>query len=1298
MTDAPSDKPRRRMLRWLAAVGLGLLVLALGVAGWLLGTQSGLDRGSRWLAQATGGAVHVEGARGRLAGPLEIAQLRIRTADVHVEAGRIRLDWSPAALLRGRLSVHSLSVERVRLATAPGDDTPAQAPTGFELPVALALDHVRVGQLALAAFPLDDGAGQIVAAPLVAHASAADGRIDVTVEEVASPWGRANAALTLGTAAPMALAGRAHLSTPLAGPPVTMEFTVGGVLAAIELKAKAQGADATAHAEGVIAPFDAVPLRVLTLSAEGIDPRRWRDDLPMAEVSLSARLTIEDGTLVGPLQLANAAAGTLDAGRVPVTALSAQLRAGAQSVRLDELRLQTGAQGQLTGTTAWAAQAPATAEVRIAHIDLKAIDTRLPATALNGPLTLSADEAGQHLRAQVADAGLNVELTAHHADEVVTVESLRLQQRGAEARASGTVALGGAMPFAAKIQARAVNPQAFWAEAPEGALNGDIELKGAAQTPEASGRYTLGKSRLAGQALTGEGRFAWQGERLATVDATLSVGDNRLHARGAWGAIGDVLDIDLDAPHLAQLDVGVSGALSVRGQLSGGLARPSGHAVGHARALVLPGDVRLGRADLSADLKEGVDGRFALEVDAAAIHVGDNIEVTSAKVHAAGTRGAHVIEVNGVTPLDTVGAQLRGGLDKDTRWRGQLSRLELSGRLPATLLAPVDLAFAPAQVIVGAGRLKAGSAGEVVLEPTRWSPGKLTTRGRLSGLTLGLETRPDTPPRRGSGDLVLGGEWDLDFDQQARGTVHVFRESGDLVLGGDTVVRFGLARLDVLANVDQQRLAVSVDAAGSALGELTGSATARLERVDGVWQLDQGAPLLGSADLNIPSIAWLGAVASPVVRTDGRLKAAFSLSGTPARPVGSGRINGEDLLLEIVGEGLRLAGGTLDARFDADTLEIATLRFVSPSHIKPRDARVPYAALTRTPGTLSAHGRLQLADGEGALDIEADRLPLFQRPDRWLAISGKGRMDTRWDAPRIEASMVADGGYLEFARTPAPSLSSDVKVLRDDAAAPAPGKRQLKARIGIDLGKQLYLTALGLDTRLTGQLQLVADSGEPLRATGALETVGGSYEGYGQKLTIERGVVNFQGPLDNPGLNVVALRKGLEVEAGVSISGTVRRPTVHLVSRPDVPDAEKLSWIVLGRGPEGGGAGDAALLLPAAQALLGGPGGGISKQLAAGLGLDELTIGQGELNSVGRVATSAVVGGGSATRGDATVSGQVLSVGKRLSTDTTLSFEQSLSGVEHVVKLTHQLGRRLSLVGRAGTDNAIDLRWSLSFR
>jgi len=91
-------------------------------------------------------------------------------------------------------------------------------------------------------------------------------------------------------------------------------------------------------------------------------------------------------------------------------------------------------------------------------------------------------------------------------------------------------------------------------------------------------------------------------------------------------------------------------------------------------------------------------------------------------------------------------------------------------------------------------------------------------------------------------------------------------------------------------------------------------------------------------------------------------------------------------------------------------------------------------------------------------------------------------------------------------------------------------------------------------------------------------------------------------------LNILALRKGLSVEAGVEVTGTVRRPTVRLVSTPTVPDAEKLSWIVLGRVPDSNGI-DTSLLLAAAGNIMGGQSAG---QLGRALGVDELSLRQKE--------------------------------------------------------------------------------------
>jgi translocation and assembly module TamB len=235
-----------------------------------------------------------------------------------------------------------------------------------------------------------------------------------------------------------------------------------------------------------------------------------------------------------------------------------------------------------------------------------------------------------------------------------------------------------------------------------------------------------------------------------------------------------------------------------------------------------------------------------------------------------------------------------------------------------------------------------------------------------------------------------------------------------------------------------------------------------------------------------------------------------------------------------------------------------------------------------------------------------------------------------------------------------------------------------------------------VESRLSGAVRLRSQGGGPLQATGSIRTRDGRFDAYGQKLEIERGIVNFQGLLDNPGLNIRAVRPNLPVEAGVEVSGTARRPVVRLISDPPVPDAEKLSWLVLGHGPEQEGGQDSALLLAAGQAILGGQDGGPLKALQRSLGIDDFGISTGTLDGSGRRLSSRIAsstGFGSAT----TATGQIVSVGKRLSANLMLSYEQALNATGSVVKLTANLSRNLSVVGRAGSDNALDVFWNYRF-
>jgi len=173
--------------------------------------------------------------------------------------------------------------------------------------------------------------------------------------------------------------------------------------------------------------------------------------------------------------------------------------------------------------------------------------------------------------------------------------------------------------------------------------------------------------------------------------------------------------------------------------------------------------------------------------------------------------------------------------------------------------------------------------------------------------------------------------------------------------------------------------------------------------------------------------------------------------------------------------------------------------------------------------------------------------------------------------------------------------------------------------LGVELGRDFRFTGEGLDTRLAGRVQITTSPAGALTAKGTIRAVAGTFYVFGQKLDIDRGRLLFDGPVDNPGLDVVALRKNLAVEAGVELTGTVKSPIVRLVSNPPVPDGEKLSWLLTGQGLDRANRNDLAMLGAASASLLGQNQRPITTQIANRLGLDDISVRAeaGTVSSVG---------------------------------------------------------------------------------
>ncbi|MBS1160238.1 MAG: hypothetical protein H6R15_2657 [Proteobacteria bacterium] len=503
------------------------------------------------------------------------------------------------------------------------------------------------------------------------------------------------------------------------------------------------------------------------------------------------------------------------------------------------------------------------------------------------------------------------------------------------------------------------------------------------------------------------------------------------------------------------------------------------------------------------------------------------------------------------------------------------------------------------------------------------------------------------------------------------------------------------------ATADQRHLQASLSARGSRLGRLAGSFNAGLL---GAWAVDRQAPWQGTLSTEIADLGWLAELIGEPWQSAGHFSGELKLAGTPRQPLANGRFKGEQLALRLPEQGLNLAHGELDIALANNRLRIVKFGFDSLLQPLPKPFRLAFkeeaAKLGERPGRLEISGEMaidrQLGADQAFLDFHLERLGAWQLPDQWVAVSGDGRLTWQNATLGARGKLAVDAGYWQLAKGGTPQLSDDVVIKRPAGEKAAGLRPKLDIDLSTELGRHFLFSGAGLAARLVGDIRLRASGRDLPRASGNIRTVGGRFDAYGQQLAIERGVLTFQGLLDNPGLDVRAVRQGLSVESGVQISGSVRRPVVRLISDPDLPDAEKLAWLVLGHGPEQMGAGDASVLLSAASGLLGNDSGGLVQHLKKSFGVDEFGVRTGQIGDLGgRQASSRIAG--SSTDSSNNTGQQIFSVGKRLSSKALLSYEQTLGKAESIVKLTVDLSRRISIVGRAGSDNAIDLFYTLSF-
>lgn len=674
------------------------------------------------------------------------------------------------------------------------------------------------------------------------------------------------------------------------------------------------------------------------------------------------------------------------------------------------------------------------------------------------------------------------------------------------------------------------------------------------QVPELDLQGRIRQNTLTAKgSLSGNAAGQWQVPQLR-----LALGRNQLTVKGEWNDVF-ALDSVLNAPVLNAVLPGLGGRAAGNIKLRGNLSAPQLLMDLNAYALRW-GKLTVGRIALQGDVcsSDIVRGNVQMRLDRL---LQGELSISQLTLNATGDEKQHQLKVAIQGELVAGQLQLNGSFDRQQqRWHGTLSQTRFdtpAGEWRLTRAMTLDYQAGAQHIIIGPHcwqnpnaqicapqNSEIGASGQTSLLLNRFDltmlKPLLLAETQASGVFTGrADVRWTAGGGLPQGKVALVGN-DVKVSQTVRGkTLPVAFET----LTFNAALDKGLARLDWVFKITDN-------------GQFNGQVQ--------VADLKNRRALSGNVNINQLSLTLLKPMMSRGESVDGLVNAALRLGGNVQRPQLYGQLGLERLVikgnimpfamtdshmaLSFAGTRSKLQGlvgtthGAVNLTGDADWSRMAAWR----AHI--------YAQGNQVRITVPPLLRLDMSP-----DIVFEVTPLL------FALNGK--VDIPW--ARIEVKDIPQSAV---------DVSGD-EVLLDDNLRPVVDNDRaaisITSNLQVHVGDDVCLDAFGLKARLKGDLKVAQDK-QGLGLNGQIDIPSGRFHAYGQDLIVNKGQLLFSGPVDQPYLNIEAIRNPDSTEddvtAEVRVTGLVDQPKVEVFSDPVKSQQEALSYLLRGQGLDISGA------------------------------------------------------------------------------------------------------------------------------
>ncbi|PMV56421.1 translocation/assembly module TamB domain-containing protein [Pseudomonas sp. GW460-4] len=1166
------------------AVVASLAVLLLAV--WaLLGTQAG----SRWaLARVPG--LSVDNFQGHLGGQWSADHLLWQQDSSRIELQAPQLDWSPACLLRLTLCIDRLDVEQVSLQFPPSTEEssgPIALPD-LKLPVAIQLGDVRVGSL------LFNGSEELKGLQLAAHWTAAGMQIDSVHLQ------RDGLVLDLsGLLQPTGdwpLSASGNLSLPYApdDAPWTVALKVeGDLLKTLRLDADSLGY-LPAKLTGELQPLvEHLPAQ-LHITADGFKPSaELPDTLQLNQLDLTAQ-----GDLSGGYQLQGKA--VLPAEKGPVDLLL-QGKVDAKGAQIAGLDLNAGDKQslKLSANLDWQQGFSADAKVDWLNFPWHRLypvidEPQVTLRTFNGEISYKDGNYLGNLKADLDGPAGKFNVVTPFSGDLTQIFLPELKLTAGQGKAEGHLNLQFADGIAwdTALDLSALNP-AYWVAELPGTLAGPLRSKGEFKNEQLKLNADLDlKGRVRGKTAVLAAKAEGAGEQWTLANLDIRLGDNRINGSGSLQQrLAGQIDIKL--ARLAQLWPQLRGQVNGRLDVAGSLNAPQGKLALKGQQLAFA-ENRLQSLTLDANLDNAQ--RAKIDLKGSGIQAGDT-QVGTLTASAQGDIKHQKVQLDLAGPLVKLALALDGNLDKGN-WRGRLASGDVqAGGQDWKLQAPAKIERMADGKLTFAAHCWVSGPASLCGEDQRLMP---EPKLRYHLKQFPIDSLAAFLPKDFAWQGKLNADLQLDLpDSGPKGVVSVDASGGTLrVKDKDQWLDFPYDTLKLETTLNPKRIDTQLNFRGGKLGELMVQAQLN--------PLPKNKPITGNFNLAGLDLS----VARPFVPM------VETLSG---KLNGNGRISG-GLLAPQVNGNVNLVGGEISGPELPISLEGLNVQAL----IAGESVQLNGAWHSGKAGQGSLKGQIDWGKALVVdLSLQGSQLPVTVEPYAVLEVAPDLKISLKNDKLAIAGNVHIPRGDITVRELPPSTVKvSDDTVIIGSQTEEGKPPMAMAMDINVVVGEdKLNFSGFGLTAKVQGQVHI----GDNLDTRGELWLNDGRYRAYGQKLDVRRARLLFAGPLDQPFLDIEAIRKTGDVVAGIRLSGSAEQPTTQIFSEPAMSQEQALSYLVLGR-PLSTSGEDNNMLAQAALGLGLMGSAGVTSDLAKNLGIQDF-----ELDTQGSGNNTAVVASGKIT-------------------------------------------------------------------